>query len=87
MTETTAQLCKRQVDRMIDYRKVNRPNDTSSIRVGVSAMDLHKALRPETVRIDHGTDPKTLPVSLLYRGYRVVSIPAENQEKKDKRSG
>lgn len=71
------QQVKRDVDRMIDFRKLNRPSDQTDVRVNASCLHIHQALRPETVKIANGADHSKLPFSLLYRGYRVVSIPGE----------
>jgi hypothetical protein len=54
------------IDRMIDYRKSQRPYDQTPIKTKLSCEDLHRALnlpRPQPGR--------EWPVSVLYRGYRI----------------
>ena len=68
---------KKDVDLMIDWRKRNRPHDTSDIRVNASPRTMHKALYPG-VALDR---PSETPYHCLYRGFRVVSIPGEGAAK------
>ena len=75
-TPNDRELVKRDVDRMIDYRKSQRPHDMSDIRVNVERLTMHKGLLPGMNYPGH-LESKDLPVSLLYRGYRVVSIPGQ----------
>jgi hypothetical protein len=67
---------RRDVDRMIDYRRRQRPDDQSDIRVNVERITMHRALHPEIPLAPH-IDNTDLPVSCLYRGFRVVSILGE----------
>lgn len=85
-TLTVPQQVKRDVDRMIDYRKHSRPTDQTDIRVKASNLHLHQALRPETVKIANGADHSNLPFSVLYRGYRIVSIPGEKAATQGRKS-
>lgn len=56
---------RQMIDRMIDWKKTNRPSDVSAIKVNITPEALHIAL---------GRPPHTggqCPSSVLYRGYRI----------------
>jgi len=55
------------IDRMIDWRKLNRPEDVSDIKTNLNAKALHQALgRPCAA-------DGSYPESVLYRGYRILA--------------
>lgn len=56
------------IDRMIGWRKVNRPTDTSDLKTNLNPEALHKALR-----MPFPANAKAWPDSVLYRGYRVLA--------------
>jgi hypothetical protein len=81
--ESNRALIKRQIDRMIDYRRDQRPNDNSALRVSADAKEIHKALNlpdPDGIEARHAKDTD-YPVSVLYRGCRLTSIPTERKLK------
>jgi hypothetical protein len=53
------------IDRMIDWRRINRPQDESEIKTSLSPKELHKALGFPEPRDGN------YPLSVLYRGFRV----------------
>lgn len=55
------------IDKMIDWRKLNRPHDQSELKTSLSPESLHRALDHPRPR-----DGK-YPESVLYRGYRVLA--------------
>lgn len=55
------------IDKMIGWRKLNRPHDQSDLRTSLDPKALHKALGCPLPR-----DGK-YPESVLYRGYRVLA--------------
>lgn len=57
---------REQIDRAVDWRKANLPNDTRPIRIHVSPERLHKALGVPAPR---GGQP--YPQSVLWRGFRI----------------
>jgi hypothetical protein len=59
---------KALIDRMVDWRKANRPHDTSEIRVNLAPEALIQILRMPSPQ---GGQP--WPQSCLYRGYRIVA--------------
>ena len=58
---------KAMIDKAIDWRKMNRPDDQSTIRLNITPEVLHNALRYPKPAGDIAKYPKTL----LYRGYRL----------------
>lgn len=59
-------MIRQQIDKVVDWRRTNRPNDESEIRISVSPSELHRALT--LPRPPRGSD---YPKSILYRGFRV----------------
>lgn len=67
------QMHKQAIDRMIDWRKANRPDDKKPIEVLIEPKDLHVALG---LFFPANLQPEQFPAHCLYRGYRIVSKPA-----------
>lgn len=57
---------RRQIDKMVDYRRAYRPNDTAPIRLKLTGEEIHKAVGYPVPR-----PPHPCPNSCWYRGYRL----------------
>jgi hypothetical protein len=55
------------IDRMIDWRRINRPRDQSDIKTNLAPDVIHRALG-----LPRPMEGAKYPDSVLYRGYRIL---------------
>jgi hypothetical protein len=56
------------IDKIVDWRKANRPTDTTDIKVNLAPEALNQILKMPLPR-----SGQAFPASCLYRGYRIVA--------------